>query len=1152
MMTLFKLGLAVFVSILFLISLLLTLLAYSPKFNSWLILQAVSLVPEVSIEKVDGILLGEMQLHNFSYRSEKADVNIDSITYRYKLANLFDKHVLFESLQVSGIDAVFKESTSPEEEKIESTEFVMPVTLEIQSLTLNELQIKRLKDTHAIKKIHLALWYQGQSLRLSQFIFDSDIVQLNGAAEFLVNAQLPFKADLTIAKSMLDLANITAQVSAHGNLDKIYLTADLQTPSKAHAQGWVQLTEDIPSFDFQMTWTTLQWPLQGAKEYASENAQLNLKGTADQYTLTLDSQLLAKDFPLGQLHLVGQGDTQQLTLSNLNLEALQGNINSKGRISWTESIASDLQLSAKNIQLASGSADYPGELNLDAKLSGKLVGKQDIHFQISHLDGGVMNKPLNGTADIRYQPETTTIKQLKVSVGTNQLTLQGTLAAKNTLTFKLDAANLHELSPDLNGSLFAQGELQGLLTKPSVQLDLHSDGLSFQEQKIGALQATANLVSMGAGQLDLDIKAQQIALPRLEIEKLELQSTGQLAQHKISAEIVSSQGKLELALSGDLKPQTSWQGELEQLQILESPVGDWRLIQSTPLKLLFAQQDSVQVQTELCIAQLAGTGLLCINAKPELRSGQRLSGSIKQLALSVFSTWVPDNLELNSALNSEFSLLKQDSLQGDISISLDSGSIKLAHEQLGTQKFDFKGAQLTTKLDSDQLQSNISIELDSAKHIDGQINMLGLEQMANAKVDGQLNIQVDDLGFLNRLIGPVSDIEGSINADVRLQGALSAPDLKGTQVHLANVKFNARDAGIQLSELNIDLTHGQEQQLFLKGRANIADKPLLIEGSLNHYASDQLQYKITVKGDNLQLLQLPEMQAWLSPDLTFSGNKQGVKIRGEVLVPKADLVFAILPEGSVQLSEDEFVINEEAITVKPLPYPIDMNIFIQMGDAVSIEGFGLKSRLQGRLRAELMNNELKLYNQLTLLDATYKAYGQDLTIEKGQLLFAGGISNTGVNIIASRQASDWNDKTVAYLSLSGMLSKPASSVYTNPALSESESLAYLLTGGPLSKSGGSNTALLAKAALGLGGDYVDAVMGAVGVDEFDVKSTAVGQNSMVVGKRIAPDLMVRYIVDILSAQMQLAVEYQLTEHISIETRAGSTQSGDIKYTIEFD
>jgi len=1154
MKTLFRIGLAVLVSMLFVIILLLSLLMYSPQFNSWLVLQAVNLVPEVSIEKVDGLLLGDMQLSGLSYQSEQADVSIESVAYCYKPANLFDKHVLFESLQIAGVDVTLKESTEPEEEKTESTEFVMPVTLEIQDFTLNELQIKQQEAMYLVKKIHLALWYQGQSVRLSQFIFDSDIVQLNGAGELLVNAQLPFKLNLTIAKSIPDLAEIKAQVSVQGNLDKIYLNADLQTPSKAHAQGWVQLTEAVPSFDLQMVWTALQWPLQGAKEYASENAKLSLKGTTDQYALTLGSKLFAKDFPLGlgQLHLVGQGDTQQFTLSDLSIEALQGKINSKGRISWTESIASDLQLEAKKLQLASVLPDYPSELNLDAKLTGSLVGKQDIRMQISRLDGVVMDKPLNGIADIRYQSETVNIKQLNVSVGTNQLSMQGTLGTNNALTFKLGAANLHELSPDLNGSLFAQGGLQGLLTKPSAQLDLHSDGLSFQEQKIGALQAKANLISVGTGQLDLDLKAQQIALPGLEIEKLTLQSFGQLAQHKISAEIVSSQGILNLALNGNLKPQKSWRGELEQLQILGGPVGDWRLIQITPLKLLFAQPDVVQVQTDLCLAQLAGTGLLCINAKPEQRAGQKIDGSIKQLALSTFSAWVPDNLELNSALNSNFSLLKQDSLQGDINISLDPGSIKVRHEQLGAQKFDFKVAQVSALLNSDQLQSTLSIEFDAAKRIDGQINMLGLDQMASAKVDGKLNIQVDDLGFLNRLIEPVSGIEGSVNADVHLQGALSAPDLKGTQIHLAKVKFSILDAGLQVSDLNIALTHSEEQQLFLKGSANIADQPLLIEGELDHYASELLQYKVAIKGDNLQLLQLPDMQAWLSPDLTFAGNKQGVKIRGEVIVPKATLVFATLPEGSVQLSEDELVINEELVKVKAPTYPIDMNVFIQMGDTVTIEGFGLKSSLQGRLRAKIQNNEFKLYNQLTLLDGSYKAYGQDLTIDKGQLLFDGDISNTGVNILASRKASDWNDKTIAYLSLTGMLSKPASSVYTKPALNESESLAYLLTGGPLGKSGGSNTALLAKAALGLGGDYVDAVMGAVGIDEFDVKSTAVGQNSMVVGKRIAPDLMIRYIVDILSAQMQLAVEYKLTEHISIETRAGSTQSSDIKYTVEFD
>ena len=136
--------------------------------------------------------------------------------------------------------------------------------------------------------------------------------------------------------------------------------------------------------------------------------------------------------------------------------------------------------------------------------------------------------------------------------------------------------------------------------------------------------------------------------------------------------------------------------------------------------------------------------------------------------------------------------------------------------------------------------------------------------------------------------------------------------------------------------------------------------------------------------------------------------------------------------------------------------------------------------------------------------------------------------------------------------MTGTLKNPVTTIYTVPALSESESLAYLLTGAPLGKSDSSNAALYAAAAMSLGRDYIDALMGVIGIDEFDMKSTSLGQNSMVIGKRISADLYARYIMDVLTSQMQFAVIYKLTKNISIETRAGSTHSSDIRYNIEFD
>ncbi|SMG67260.1 protein containing DUF490 [methanotrophic bacterial endosymbiont of Bathymodiolus sp.] len=136
--------------------------------------------------------------------------------------------------------------------------------------------------------------------------------------------------------------------------------------------------------------------------------------------------------------------------------------------------------------------------------------------------------------------------------------------------------------------------------------------------------------------------------------------------------------------------------------------------------------------------------------------------------------------------------------------------------------------------------------------------------------------------------------------------------------------------------------------------------------------------------------------------------------------------------------------------------------------------------------------------------------------------------------------------------MTGTLKTPLTRIYTEPALNDSEALAYLLTGAPLGKWDSDSAGLIAKAALRLGRNYVDAVMGTVGIDEFDIKSSQLGQNSMIVGKRITPRLYARYIMDILTTQMQFAVEYKLTENISIETRAGSTHSSDIKYNIEFE
>ncbi len=1129
---------------------LLVLLMARPQFNSWLVRQFVEQIPELSIARVDGLLLGQLQVTDIHYQTEQVNVSIKSLTYQYSVLDLLAARIRLKSVQANVVDVVLYDIDTQDSES-DSLGFVMPVTVQLDDLSVRDISIKQKGTDYLIEKVGAALSYQGQQLQVNKFSLQSDIIQLQGTAALQLEAQLPFTMDLKLAKSLPDF-DVKAQVALQGDTQKISLDARILTPSEMHVKGRVTLNGASPRFDLQLAWDVLQWPLQGSKQYASENARLTLQGMADDYLLTFNADLFAKDLVLGKLHLLGQGDTEQLTLNTLTLEALKGDIQGKGRISWTDSISTDLRIQVHKILLGSLLPAYPGEISLDARLSGQLFNKPDLYVQVEKLHGKVWDKKLQAEAKIHYSPKQTTIEQFQARMGANFVNLQGKLGEHNELTFKLDARDLHELSSDMTGLVLVEGVVQGKIQQPVIKFKLQATGFKFAEQQIGSIRANAAIDTSEKGQLDLQLIARHIVLHGKKVERIELQSLGSNAHHELRAQIMSEQANLDFTMHGVWEPLAKeWQGQVRHLSVQGGSAGSWRLIKTSPLLIRYADQQAVQLDTELCLAQKNGTGLLCVRAQSE-SAGQKLTGSIKQLPMSVFADWMPTAITVNSYLHSEFSLSLQEILRGEMQLTLDPGVIIVEDEVLGVQRRDFKVAHFSGKLLADSLQSDLAIVLNDANHIEGQLRIDGLKNTATASVKGLLTMQLDNIGFISAFSDSVSHVAGDIKAELYLQGLLQSPNLNNSWLRLQQGELTVVDAGVQINEINIELKHSAAEQILLQGRADIAGQPLLLSGHIKNYAGEQLKYKLAMQGEDLPLLELPEMQAWLSPELQLTGDKYGAKISGDITVPKAILVFQTLPESAVELSGDEVIVSDKKPEPKVSKYLVDMDVLIKLGKAVSIEGFGLKARLEGQLRALRKKNNLKLFNELNFRQGTYTAYGQDLTLKKGQLLFAGNMENPGIIILASRKASDWDDKTIAYLSMTGTLKKPVTRIYTEPALSDSEALAYLLTGAPLGKGDASSSALIAKAALSLGREYVDAVMGTVGIDEFDIKSTALGQNSMVVGKRITPRLYARYIMDILTTQMQFAVEYKLTNNISIETRAGSTHSSDIKYNIQFD
>ncbi|MDA4470680.1 translocation/assembly module TamB domain-containing protein, partial [Escherichia coli] len=73
----------------------------------------------------------------------------------------------------------------------------------------------------------------------------------------------------------------------------------------------------------------------------------------------------------------------------------------------------------------------------------------------------------------------------------------------------------------------------------------------------------------------------------------------------------------------------------------------------------------------------------------------------------------------------------------------------------------------------------------------------------------------------------------------------------------------------------------------------------------------------------------------------------------------------------------------------------------------------------------------------------YKAYGQDLTITRGNLTWNyNAVSDPRINIRAERRIGD----VTAGIDVTGRAQQPRADVWSEPAMSQSEALGYLVLG----------------------------------------------------------------------------------------------------------
>lgn len=594
-----------------------------------------------------------------------------------------------------------------------------------------------------------------------------------------------------------------------------------------------------------------------------------------------------------------------------------------------------------------------------------------------------------------------------------------------------------------------------------------------------------------------------------------------------------------------------------------------------PLKL------TVNYQNQALKAQLRlANNHLNINGSPS-SSWQATATIPNPAVLHPALTHLKSTLSLTAELN------KADS--GRLTLKVGEGQ----YQDPGLQPLMFKGGELTAALNAHELKANGRFMIDADKNA---VFTLTLPQFKWTKVmagqqmlDSTLAININSLDFMKEINSALAEPAGQLKAHLQASGLLHRPILKG-KLTLSHGRVALPQLGIQLNPIDLSMeTHNQ--QWVINGALYSNNQPLHVkgEGQFAPHFTGALHFN----GDHVQILNLDEYKMELSPKLTFDFKPSSHTLTGDLLIPKASIKPHTF-DSSASLSSDVVFAGQKQ--AEPNPFHIDSNIRLEMGEDVEINIKGLKGYLEGSLQLrQLPSNPMRATGELNVRDGKYHAYGQDLLIQQGQLIYTGSlIDNPDIKVRAIRQFNnasasfagsnrlfdfntanlqsyDFGNKTTVGIEVSGHLNRPKTQLFSIPSnLSQADILSMLLLGKPASQANKSGGQLLLAAISSMnldsgskGTQLLEQLKNNLGFDvnvenntEYNRKTNeTTDMTSFVVGKSLSNRLYLSYNMGFSQGSNNLlTLKYLLNKFFSIQVSASlSGSSGvDLLYTHQKD
>ncbi len=930
-----------------------------------------------------------------------------------------------------------------------------------------------------------------------------------------------------------------------------------------------------------------------------QKAQGSLNHKIDLTDVSYNNNLIS--FRAKNIELVWQ-PLQLINHNNLTFDfimvksgAMQINtLNSKKSSKWLH-YPFTIQLKKLLVQQFNVNYDQQNIVLNNANLQGNYTIQSNNYQFTWQLVAKAHHYPLQSQGSMSISPETIVMPYLFLQSADSTIKANGLVNNHWQGQWQIDIKNLQHFIPNSTGQLHSVGTINGDHSHPIINATVFAKQLQYKQYQLKNLQSEFVMDPNFQKPWQIQLNANGFQYKKLIIDAISLHSQSSLDKQQFQLQLRQKDKQLSLTLAGQLHNK-QWLGQLQQFNLQSKSVGNWQLNNPNYIALSpsYAQISNVVIQSP--------QGKIALNGVWQKQKSWAAQLLIDNFALKNLQFLLPENVQLQGQLklNTSASQNYKQPIVAQAQLNLSSGSLQYPFNQQ-QQLLNFQMGLAKMTLDKKGFAATWQFNLNQNQGMTGDINLPTYQigkPLLSQSLTGHVHIIPIALQTLQPFIPNTKNLQGTVNIDSTLQGTIQNPIIMG-QLKLQNGQITIPSLNITLNNVQLNATGQPNSIIQYNGSANSGGGQMQLTGNTDlrkpgYFSVLQLQ------GKQFLAMNTPHYQIYASPQLTVQIQNKDIHLSGNIFIPQATLAPPDFKSQSIVLPDDVVFVNQQKPVNSTAFWNYYSQIELDLGDKINVNILGLQGQLLGSIQLnDVPQRPTTASGTLSIKNGQYTAYGQNLNVDAGRLIFTGGpLTNPGVSIQASRQVTTVNTSNILSsgvsnlpstgnssvpsittpffsqqtntkvgINVQGTLKDPQITLFSEPAiLSQSDILSYLLLNQPASQVSASGAQLLAQAAssMNLGGGQLQQVTQQLqktfGLTQLSVGTTTyynpqtasmIQNTALMVGKKITPNLYINYSVGLTAPINILQISYLLSSHWTLQSSTSSLANGiDLLYSFE--